>query len=353
MNHALYSLHDPLLRCLAVSMVGKKHGVAAVTSLNMGEAVDPDILVQVFDRIALPTFVLDNDHVIQHWNSALEAISGLDRAEMIGTRDQWRPFYSSPRPCLADLILEGGHDEDVQHYYTNKYKRSELIPDAYEAEDFFPECGPGGECLHFTAASIYNSEGEVVGAIETLINISARKKAEFELIESERTYRELSITDSLTGLHNSRHFYTELDKAMETARRYHHSFALCFFDLDDFKQLNDNYGHLMGDKVLETFGALVRSSLRTLDSGYRYGGEEFVILLPSTEHEGARIVAERVRESLQNYMFPVDGGKKVQTTVSIGITCVQKGDTPQTLLERADQALYKAKSEGKNCIVEV
>lgn len=334
-------------------MAVKKNETSALVSSGLIEAVDPGLLVQLFDRIALPTFVIDKNHVVQYWNSALEAISGLSRDEMVGTRDQWRPFYSSPRPCLADLILEGGHDEDVEHYYTNKYQRSELIPDAFEAEDFFPECGPEGEWLHFTAASIKNSDGEIIGAIETLMNISDRKKAEFELIERERTYRELSITDSLTGLHNSRHFYSELDKALETARRYHHPFALCFFDLDNFKHLNDNYGHLMGDKVLESFGAMVRSSLRTLDSGYRYGGEEFAILLPSTGVEGAYAVAERVRESLENYMFPVGNDEKIQTTVSTGITCFQKGDTPQTLLERADQALYKAKHQGKNCIIAV
>ncbi|MGH1461540.1 MAG: diguanylate cyclase [Neptuniibacter sp.] len=324
----------------------------STTNLKL-DTVDPEILVQVFDRIALPTFVLDKHHVIVHWNSALEALSGLNRENMVGTKDQWRPFYSSPRPCLADLILEGGHDSDVEHYYTNKYQKSELIPNAYEAEDFFPECGPNGEWLHFTAANIVNSDGEVIGAIETLMNISGRKKAEFELLERERVYKELSITDSLTGLHNSRHFYAELEKSLETSRRYNHKFTICFFDLDDFKKLNDRYGHLMGDKVLETFGALVRSSLRTLDTGYRYGGEEFSILLPSTDYEGSLIVAERVRESLNNYQFRLENGEILKSSVSIGITEYKTGDTVESLMTRADEALYKAKRQGKNCVVAV
>lgn len=319
----------------------------------MLDTVDPAILVQVFDRIAIPTFVLDKDHVVVHWNSALEALSGLDRHEMIGTKDQWRPFYASPRPCLADLILEGGRDADVEHYYTNKYKKSDLIQDAYEAEDFFPECGSNGEWLHFTAANIVSPEGEVIGVIETLMNISARKKAEFELMERERVYKELSITDSLTGLHNSRHFYDELEKSLETSRRYTHQFTICFFDLDDFKRLNDTYGHLMGDKVLETFGALIRSSLRTLDTGYRYGGEEFAIILPSTDTVGASVVAERVRESLDSYQFRVKGDQVIQCSVSIGVTEYKTGDTVESLMHRADEALYKAKRQGKNCVVVV
>ncbi|WP_420598842.1 diguanylate cyclase [Neptuniibacter sp.] len=325
---------------------------SSITELTL-DSVDPEILVQVFDRIALATFVLDKNHVVVHWNSAMEALSGLDRSEMIGTKEQWRPFYASARPCLADLILEGGHDADVEHYYTNKYMKSELIPEAYEAEDFFPDCGENGEWLHFTAANIKNSKGEIIGAIETLMNISARKKAEFELMERERIYKELSITDSLTGLHNSRHFYTQLEKALETSRRYNHKFTICFFDLDDFKKLNDSHGHLMGDKVLETFGALVRSSLRTLDTGYRYGGEEFAILLPSTDYEGAFIVAERVRESLSNYQFRLKDDEVLKSTVSIGVTEYRSGDSVESIMSRADEALYKAKNQGKNRVVSV
>jgi diguanylate cyclase (GGDEF)-like protein/PAS domain S-box-containing protein len=311
------------------------------------------MLKKVLDRLASPTFIIDKDHVIQHWNSALEKLSGYSREEMVGTRNHWKPFYSSPRPCLADLIVEGGRDEDVKHYYTNKYTRSGLIEDAYEVEDFFPECGAEGEWLHFTASSIMSDDGELIGSLETFEIISTRKKAEFELLERERIYKELSITDSLTGLHNSRHFYDQLEHALETARRYQHMFTLCFFDLDDFKNLNDSHGHLMGDKVLETFGALVRASLRSIDSGYRYGGEEFAILLPLTDLEGAMLVAERVRESLDNYQFNLPSGKKFHSTASIGVTAFVTGDNVQTIMSRADQGLYKAKKQGKNCIVAV
>ncbi len=332
-------------------VTGDTEIVGAVPISSSEDGLDPSTLVQVFDRIALPTFVIDSNHVVRHWNSALEALTGLCRDEVIGTRNHWKPFYASPRPCLADLIIEGALDSEVQRYYTNKYRRSELIPDAYEAEDFFPECGEQGEWLHFTAASMLNSRGEVVGAIETLMNISDRKQAELELRERERTYREQSITDSLTGLYNSRYFYEQLDTSLETASRYQHPFSVCFLDLDRFKKLNDGYGHLFGDRVLETFGGLIRASLRATDSGYRYGGEEFALLLPSTSAAEARVVAERVRESLAAFQFQPEEGQSFSSTVSIGIAEYQVSDTERSLLERADQALYQAKARGRNCTV--
>lgn len=316
------------------------------SGLDLG--TDPSILVQAFDRIALPTFVIDSNHVILHWNRALEALSGLKAQDMVGTSKQWKPFYQSPRPCLADLILDGGHDTDVQHYYKGKYRPSELIPDAYEAEDFFPECGESGEWLHFTAASLLDKNGKIVGAIETLSNISARKKAEFELIERERTYRELSITDALTGLNNSRYFYEQLGSALDNSTRYQHTFSLCFLDLDDFKHLNDTYGHMAGDRVLETLGTLIKACLRSTDSAFRYGGEEFAIILPSTDAQGALMFADRIRINLCNHNVPVSPEATVSVTASVGITEFKHGDDARTILGRADDALYKAKRAGKN-----
>ncbi|MFW1677019.1 diguanylate cyclase [Pontibacter sp. JAM-7] len=318
------------------------------SSLNgVIESLNEPMLGHLLDRIILAAFVIDQNHIIQHWNSAMEKLSGISREEMIGTRDHWRPFYNKPRPCMADLMLDG-RVEDVARLYEGKFNVSDLITEAFEAEDFFPDCGPEGEWLHFSAARINNAAGEVIGAIETLTNISDRKKAEFELLARERKYRELSITDSLTGLYNSRHFYQRLDEALANAQRYQHSFCLCFFDLDNFKQLNDRWGHLVGDRVLETFGSMVRASLRLTDSGYRYGGEEFVVLLPSTVLSEAAVVAERIRQSLEDHNFTVEHGQKINITVSLGLTEYRTGDSAETIMERVDQALYCAKREGKN-----
>ncbi len=315
------------------------------------ENAEQSILVHVFDSIILPTFVIDTHHTILYWNKALEKLSGLRKEDMIGTKNQWRPFYNEPRPCLADLMLENNQNNKIEQLYAGKYEKSELIDGAYEAEDFFPECGDNGEWLHFSASTIRNDSGSVIGAIETFTNISDRKNAEFELKVREESYRKLSITDMLTGLKNTRYFYIKLEEFMAAANRYQHNFSICFLDLDHFKKLNDTHGHLAGDKVLRTIGQILQSSLRKLDIGCRYGGEEFVILLPSTSKKGAELVAQRIREWIENHKFALSKELTINVTVSIGISEYKEGDTNKSLLERADSALYEAKSSGRNRVI--
>jgi len=131
----------------------------------------------------IPAFVIGRDHRILYWNRALEELSGIRAQEVIGTDQQWRAFYSEKRPCLADLLVSGALDE-IPRWYLNKYAKSTLIEEAYEATDFFPELGVSGRWLRFTAALIRDSKGDVIGAIETLEDITERVKAEEALKSS-------------------------------------------------------------------------------------------------------------------------------------------------------------------------
>jgi two-component system, cell cycle response regulator len=138
--------------------------------------------------------------------------------------------------------------------------------------------------------------------------IIARKRIEEDLRRSEMRYRELSLTDELTGLYNARHFFRQVQAEVERALRYSSPLSLCVIDIDNFKQYNDAYGHLSGDAVLSELGRLIQKLIRDADSAYRYGGEEFIIVLPETTREEAARVAERIRITFFEHAFyPKDG----------------------------------------------
>lgn len=138
-------------------------------------------LAQILNSSPLPVFVIDGQHQVVVWNPACERTFGVPAGEMLGTRRQWSAFYPTERPCMADIVLEGGLEKDVAHYYSGRYRRSSFNPEAYEAEDFFPSMGENGRWLYFTASPLHDEKGNVVGAIETLLDISERKQAEREV----------------------------------------------------------------------------------------------------------------------------------------------------------------------------
>ncbi|MGO9136718.1 MAG: ATP-binding protein, partial [Syntrophales bacterium] len=137
-------------------------------------------LHRVIEGSPIPTFVIGKDHRVIYWNRALEELSGIKAEEIVGTKGQWRAFYKEERPCLADLLVDQAL-ESIPQWYLDKYTKSRLLDEAYEATDFFPELGESGKWLHFTAAVIRDTHGNLVGVIETLDDVTDRRRAEEEL----------------------------------------------------------------------------------------------------------------------------------------------------------------------------
>ena len=160
----------------------------------------------------------------------------------------------------------------------------------------------------------------------------------------------LAITDGLTKLYNLRHFYNLLEVEIDRCRRYGHSLALLLLDIDNFKLYNDTYGHLEGDKVLVKIGQIIRSCLRTMDSAYRYGGEEFTVILPETTAQEANNVANRIRIAVELENFIPKAGKVATVTISIGVTEYHNDEQLSEFIKRADQAMYLSKEKGRNTI---
>ncbi|HMV53370.1 MAG TPA: diguanylate cyclase [Rhodocyclaceae bacterium] len=306
---------------------------------------------QIVNGSSVATFVIDEKHVVTHWNRACEILTGTAAVELLGTNRQWRAFYPERRPVLADLVLDDADEPGIAQFYQDKFRKSSLVEGAYEAEDYFPTFGERGRWLYFTAAPLRDSTGRLIGAIETLQDFTERRRAEQALRESEERYRLLSITDSRTGLFNSRHLYDRLEAEIERSARYRHPLSIMVLDVDDFKRFNDSFGHLAGDGVLVELAEIIRRCLRRSDSAYRFGGEEFVVVLPETDVGEAARVAERIRSIFGELDLEPLPGTVRRASVSIGLAGHRDGDTTQDAIRRADDAMYCAKRKGKNCVV--
>jgi len=190
----------------------------------------------------------------------------------------------------------------------------------------------------------------VINIISTTRDITNRKRMEEALRESENRYRELSIIDDLTQLYNSRHFYHQLRMEIDRVNRYKEQpLALLLLDLDDFKQFNDAYGHVEGDQVLSRLGQVVKRCLRQTDSAYRYGGEEFTIILPMTTSKDALITAERIRAEFKKETFsPIPAQGDVHVMVSIGLGQYKIQEDMKAFVIRVDKLMYQAKKNGKD-----
>jgi diguanylate cyclase (GGDEF)-like protein/PAS domain S-box-containing protein len=189
---------------------------------------------------------------------------------------------------------------------------------------------------------------DVESSVIILNDITKGKRTEAALLESEKRYKELSITDDLTGIYNSRFFHRQLRLEVERAKRYKYPLSLLILDVDDFKLFNDTYGHIEGDKILSTLGRILRESIRESDSACRYGGEEFTIILPVTNGERAITAGERIRARFESQDFIPKKGQTAYSTVSVGVAQYQTGEAIDALTKRADKALYEAKDNGKN-----
>jgi diguanylate cyclase (GGDEF)-like protein len=225
-----------------------------------------------------------------------------------------------------------------------------------------------------TAAVSVRSEGaipaaprELLGEIASLVRFASERDARvrelkerlaslestnLELLLKNSALSEISARDSLTGLYNRCYVMEKIDSEMNRSLRHGCPVSLIMLDIDHFKQVNDSFGHSVGDRVLRSVGQVLRDSCRVYDVAGRYGGEEFCIVLPETKVSNTTVVAERIRERLAASRFDV-GADSVMVTASIGIAGIDSVETegglsPSTLIDRADLALYSAKHHGRN-----
>ena len=212
----------------------------------------------------------------------------------------------------------------------------------------------GTEDEHVGSLLIYPSPGRPFTEDEGRLAhwLAAQASVALENARLHRAVEQQAITDHLTGLANRRRFSESLSLEVSRAERFGGTLALVLADLDDFKRVNDLYGHQVGDEVLRRFADLMRESVREFDLAVRYGGEEFAVLLPGTDLEGGARLADRLAEALRAAVFLSRAGVVFSVTSSFGVSAFPGSSSSEELMLAADRALYRAKKEGKNRVVQ-
>jgi diguanylate cyclase (GGDEF)-like protein/PAS domain S-box-containing protein len=291
--------------------------------------IESEIKYRTLVERSLEGIMIIQEGLIKFVNPTLLKILSYEEKEMLG-RDILRFLYPDERQLLLENL--------------NKLGNSEHVESALELR-LMHKNGEGNYMEVLSTQIQYEGKPAVLA---TFRDITERKKTEAEL-------KRLVITDDLTELFNQRYFYIQLVKEIERAKRHNRPLSILLIDIDMFKDFNDKYGHLEGDYVLKKIGEILMKNVREIDMAFRFGGEEFAVLLPDTKHEDAIIVAERFRKAVAAnifYPFTLDGQPDiVSKTVSIGVTEFHVEDNIKSFLKRVDNAMYQAKKSGRNMVI--
>jgi len=271
-------------------------------------------------------FTTDIDGYILKFNKGSEMYFGYTQEDIVGT-----PLVNlfvneaNERKILGAVLLSG---KSVNEEIPMKTKQGEII------------------LLNLSISEMKNDYNQIIGLVVTAKDITEKKKLEMELVKKNELLSKLASTDSLTELYNVRYFYEQLIKEINRIKRTpDRKLSLMLMDIDHFKELNDTEGHQMGDSVLKALGQVIKACIRKdIDSGYRYGGDEFAVILPDTDKLHARVVADRIQKQFGAFKFG-------RVSLSIGIAEAKAGETEKVLVKRVDECMYRSKREGGALII--
>jgi diguanylate cyclase (GGDEF)-like protein len=258
------------------------------------------------------------------------------------------------RRLMTPELVEIGHMNPGRwRHIADTFAELGMMPANFPLDDFLPPREAPQDYTRYYLTLGASFLAVALAAWVSLYFFRLNRTLRREVAERQRLQEDLqrlANTDALTGLPNRRHFMAQLVNELARRQRYGHPFTLLMLDLDHFKQVNDQWGHGVGDEALRQFADAVQCCLRTQDVAGRLGGEEFAILLPETGENVARLVAERIRARQEQTPIPTGNGPCV-VTVSIGVAEARAADSVETLMYRADAALYAAKQQGRNRVV--
>jgi len=238
--------------------------------------------------------------------------------------------------------MQGMDGLELTKKIKSKYHADVMVMTGYSADYSYEEAVKAG-ASDFIFKPFKFEELEL--RISRVLRESEIKQERVNLLKK---LEKLAITDALTKLYNSRHFFSEIKTEIMRNKRYSRNLSLLILDIDFFKKYNDNWGHVEGDRVLMEIGKTIKSCMRSMDTAYRYGGEEFAIILPETGIEEACVVGTRIKDNISVLIFEPEPGEKQSIKISIGATELIDGEDYKTFIKRADKALYKSKDAGRD-----
>lgn len=306
-----------------------------------------DILTRILESI-LRNFRFDliKIYMVNRKNNVLKGIvSGNYRGTITNIENEVYPLKKGVNN-LVDLVLEEPPKTTVS-------KHQDIVVDIpLRSKEFTVPLISKEKCLGVMSVSNILSQQKISNEeIKLLISLTDQMGMAIENAILFEEVERLSVTDSLTGLYVMRYFRERLSEEIYRSERYQGQLSVLIFDIDDFKKFNDSYGHPFGDTILKKVAELVTANIRKIDIPCRYGGDEFIIMLPQSSKEEATTIAIRLQQEINNCQIEVTPKESIKFTVSIGIAVYpEDAKTEEDLIKKADQALYYAKSHGKNQI---
>lgn len=293
----------------------------------------PDFYKYLLDNLFDGVYFVDRQRLITYWNKGAEHISGFPSQEVLGKwcGDKILMHVNEEGQLLCDTdcpllkVMDEGKPIEAEVYL--HHKENYRVP------------------VRIRVKPIQDDHGEIIGAVEVFSDNTFAVAVRHRIEELKR----LADSDALTGTGSRRFSEVTLSAALKNYQQNGEIFGLLFIDVDHFKQINDTYGHLVGDQMLKVVADTMRYSVRTSDYVGRWGGEEFIIILYQINEKQLQNIAEKLRSLVEKNTLTTEKGE-VGVTVSVGGTLVQPGDTLKTILQRADELLYQSKSMGKNCV---
>ena len=295
--------------------VSVQQDISAVTEAR----ATSQLLAQALDATQDAVMIANAQGEIEFVNHGFELITGYSRVEALGQNPAMLKSGEHTEAFYGRLWAAIQSGQTFRAVFINRHKQGHLI---HCEETVSPIRDAGGAVTHF---------------VSVIRDQTARA-------HTEQTLREQATRDPLTDLLNRRAGEWQLERAFLVAREGQKPFCLIMADVDHFKAINDTWGHPAGDQVLQRVAAVLRTGVRATDSVVRWGGEEFLLVLPNCEQAAALLQAERLRERVAD----AEQGEMGRVTVSMGVAELQRGETLANLMERVDQALYQAKHAGRN-----